>query len=162
MKKDQQAHTKRRRTRNGGLLFLFEESGGAAVEGRGQVRGMVLIKRYEVLKGGLPESLHVLNSGRQSTLNPLVPQRRKARDTEWEKQIELRSRFSDNVLISLADLKQGGWKKRTPCLLSDEECSRRNESNYKYPYYRFVPSGSERPTSWVRELHHHVVIGWQI
>lgn len=47
------------------------------MESRGQVPGMVLIKCYEVLKGGLPESLHMLNSGRQSTLNLLVPQRGK-------------------------------------------------------------------------------------
>ena len=73
---------KKEKKRKEGLLFLLEKSGGAAVEGRGQVRGMVLIKRYEALKGGLPESLHVLNSGRQSALNPLVPQRRKGRDTE--------------------------------------------------------------------------------
>ena len=45
----------------------------------GQVAGMVLIKRYEVLQGALPERLHVLNAVRQSvsTRSARVPQRRK-------------------------------------------------------------------------------------
>lgn len=62
MKKDQQG-------RKGLLQFLFKNTGGAAVESRGQVPGMVLIKRYEVLQGGSPERLHVLNSGCQSALS---------------------------------------------------------------------------------------------
>lgn len=32
---------------------------------------MVLIKRYEVLRGGLPERFHILDSGRQSALDLL-------------------------------------------------------------------------------------------
>lgn len=42
------------------------------MESRGQVPGMVLIKSYEVLQGGLPERLHVLNCSRQSVLSLLV------------------------------------------------------------------------------------------
>lgn len=55
------------------------------MESRGQVPGMVLIKRYEVLQGGSLERLHVLNSGRQSALSPLEYLREGKTETENEK-----------------------------------------------------------------------------
>lgn len=55
------------------------------MESRGQVPGMVLIKRYEVLQGALPERLHVLNSGCQSALNLLVYLRERKTETLNEK-----------------------------------------------------------------------------